>query len=167
MTIRDPIERLLSGYLDWCVDGHGQRGHCVNFEDKEEAPSFEEFVEALAQHPSDDRHFMPQSTFCGIPQLQMIDEDLIMINMSAGAVAAQARRALLRADVPLEYIDRVVPLPTLGNEHMFQGKQLKKHIITDRARVAALQLYAEDYDLFDRLHQRLSARSARGNLSRV
>jgi len=88
VALRDPLERIVSGYLDWCVDGHGKRDHCSNFEDGAANPSFEEFALALAAKPSTDLHFMPQSTFCGLkhPGVNWTDDDLVVLNISAGAL---------------------------------------------------------------------------------
>ena len=67
VVVRDPLERLLSAFIDKCVKGRQKRRHCPNFWRKPPA-SFRAFVDKLT--PEDvaagDFHFRQQARFCGL-----------------------------------------------------------------------------------------------------
>jgi len=72
--VRDPFERLVSGYQSKCLQGHdSDRDHCfIDFGgDAEHVPSFERIVEVLANFRDDsngpklNQHWERQTKFCG------------------------------------------------------------------------------------------------------
>jgi len=79
VVVRDPLERLLSAYLDLCEpradDGPARSGHreqhCEGFPLPRWRPSFDQLVDHLAALPPHERsdlnqHFLPQAYFCGL-----------------------------------------------------------------------------------------------------
>ena len=51
VAVRDPLDRLLSAFLDKCVNGVQRRRHCPHWRESRQAPpSFRAFVERLTAH---------------------------------------------------------------------------------------------------------------------
>eukprot|EP01083_Nonionella_stella_P167792 564810_1 len=74
IIVRDPLERILSGYLDKCMrykdNIRRQETWCLYKKQRNETYSFHKFIHVLVNKIMDDDtisdHYRPQSSFCGL-----------------------------------------------------------------------------------------------------
>lgn len=165
VVLRDPVERLLSGYLNWCVEFPPEREehqhHCLNFPTT--TVSFEDFVLALRNQGNarENAHFVPQSDFCSLSTLSLSPTPTpgtteggsanltrIIWLSGDGDYHRDSREALSQAGVTLRMLDRLLP-QSAARTPTSQQQSSKQHI-TQAARAAAHDIYASDYALIER-----------------
>mmetsp|Transcript_57743 Transcript_57743/g.161010 ORF Transcript_57743/g.161010 Transcript_57743/m.161010 type:complete len:751 (+) Transcript_57743:65-2317(+) len=172
--LRDPLERILSGYLSKCLpnkDGTAEDfgEHCLGFEDavrRGEAPTFHEFLGRLETLDNTrqgllDAHFRPQSDFCG--GLNMSDYDFVgSFQHDLNPQVKNLLRAV-GAGAELDLADKYFPVS--GQQRTAEENRLTKasspavfnqHYSTTADMLRGYHIYRNDYQHFPTLRRTAS-----------
>ena len=158
--VRDPAERLLSGYLQKCKQAGQRSQHCIGFKDTSRpVPSFEEFVLALTPKSiHGNQHFMMQSQHCGLYNKSWKFNHII--DMSSPGFQTKVRQLYLDRGVAASVVNKNYPEHKSGNTggHDTSAKQKMTQFYGSSGRNNTLlnkvfKLFEQDYVLFDTLPQ--------------
>ena len=164
VVIRDPLERLLSGYLDRCLmmlSKYNISRECVG--DLRKKFSFEHFVEAIINKTKNkdyitNPHYWPQSWFCRLTQ--HLSEYQYVIRYDYNLIGNDTLNLLHSIGLSKYYFHWGLHF----NQTMFQdqvhvtygggnGVQSKiefyKQYYTKSLAIKCLNLYKDDYDVFN------------------
>ena len=167
VAVRDPLERLLSAFLDKCTsypanDSHHAM-HCISF--ARTMPSFDEFVRKLT--PSsivNDHHFNLQSNFCQLrpskPRFSplahppasetlphMLPEYDVVLKMSEPDFLPQVDALLARVGIDLRLRRRFLPGASAARHRTGAARRMSSFYTRSLAE-RALRLYRRDYEAF-------------------
>ncbi|EOD33976.1 hypothetical protein EMIHUDRAFT_455666 [Emiliania huxleyi CCMP1516] len=173
VVVRDPLERLLSAYLDLCEpradDGPARSGHreqhCEGFPLPRWRPSFDQLVDHLAALPPHERsdlnqHFLPQAYFCGLvaPRADAAasSDDLLfshgtlprfhhVVRLSAATFAADMLSVLASVGVAESTAHRFLQMRD-GHDTGAAGRVRRYY--TRESAAAARGVYSVDYSTF-------------------
>ena len=104
--VRDPAERLLSGYLDKCLSGQ-RATHCIGFKRGGSPPSFETFVMGIdSEMVKNNMHFHLQTGMCDIYNYSWAYTHFL--DLSSPEFQEQARELYLSHGIPAAEVDKYV-----------------------------------------------------------
>eukprot|EP00041_Stephanoeca_diplocostata_P012138 m.202427 g.202427 ORF g.202427 m.202427 type:complete len:312 (+) comp18829_c0_seq1:456-1391(+) len=155
VALRDPVDRLLSGYLNWCVEyapgSEFHKAHCLNFPDSK--PTLEEFAATLVArgNAAANKHFAPQSMFCDLTHTAEFFD--VVLNVSDNKYTAAARAVLRHSGVSDTIVDDYF---ALGEHSHKQSASSNSALVTPAVRMAAHQIYINDYRVMERMRSKVN-----------
>ena len=168
IVLRDPLERLLSGYLDKCAFGSALNGtrageatvltsHCPGFFNKgskqttmEEAtlhaPSFDRFVRRLHSSPallSTDAHFRPQHQHCGM-HTDLLPTIHYFIRMGSPKFYRSLDQLFERVGLDASVREQFFPERSASFHRTAAAEQVRRYYTPELVRLG-MEMYAGDY----------------------
>ena len=109
VQVRDPAERLLSGYLQKCLDRAQRSSHCIGFKNTgTPVPTFAEFINKLTPKKiRSNNHFRMQSDMCGLYNTSWRYN--YIVDMSSNTFQSRIRDIYLSHDVSSNIVDSLYP----------------------------------------------------------
>jgi len=176
VVVRDPLERLLSAYLDKCAFSHVTKvdampliSHCQGFYANElktsinnrvprrsiRVPRFSEFVDKLYRTRNRsstwDTHFRPQHMHCGLGGRKDMPSLLPFVHyhLHMSDQSFHSNLDILFRHVGFSSLLRMEYFPNRSNStHRTSANTQLARYYTPLVARQALEIYAEDYDLF-------------------
>jgi len=163
VVVRDPLERLLSAYLDKCHHtphgpGHIQQ-HCTKLQKEGRVPRFDEVVSNLAARADagedlcgENQHFAPQVCFCGLSDSRNTGAGAVaryqhVLHMSSATFVEDAH-SLLRLLGLGRIASMYLPKFTAGSGHRTNTSRHIEEYFTPTTVRAALRAFRRDYETF-------------------
>lgn len=147
VVVRDPLERLLSAFLDKCqqwTPSSASGRHCVTYHRNVPPPNvtFADFVGRLARAdvagPRCDRHFCLQSSFCNISSLVKVKGGVRLLSMSSPSYTTDVAERLRRHAID------PAKLQTNSDHSTGAATRLREYYTPELAK-RAYGLYKDDY----------------------